>query len=132
MASLAWGRVSGQRLRENVTLLWLLGQEPEKPAESPIPQGVWEDASSWRQLTVERERDLVDTLAFFSASSDDPEKVIAVCVEEQKDGQSMTIKIAANSGDMEPRKEALERIVSMLEHVASEGGLLRPDCQFLG
>lgn len=117
-----WGTVSHQRLKENITLLWSLGREPGEPAENHIPQRFREKSSSFsRRLTFERERDLVDTIAFISASSEDPEDVIAVCVEEHEGQEGMTFRIAANRGDLQPRITALRRITSILEHVASEG-----------
>ena len=125
-------RVDQQILGENIALLRLLGKEHGKPAKNMIPLGFWEQATSFpRKLRVEREIDLANTLAFLSGSSNDPEKVIAVCIEEQKDGKSMTIRIAANRGGMQPRKEALERMASILEQVASEGELPGSRHQFL-
>lgn len=117
-----WGTVSHQRLKENITLLWLLGREPGEPAENHIPQRLREETLSFsRRLTIERERDLVDTLAFISASSEGPEDVIAVCVEEHEGQEGMTFRVAANRGDLQPRIDALRRIASILECVASEG-----------
>ena len=125
-------KVDQQMLGENIALLRLLGKEPGKPAKNMIPPGFWEQGTSFpRKMTIERERDLANTLAFLSGSSNDPEKVIAVCVEEQKDGESTTIRIAANRGGMQPRKEALEKIASILEQVASEGDLSGSRHQFL-
>lgn len=122
MESCVWGRISLQRLNENIVLLWLLGEEPEKPAENSMPLHFREELMSpSRQLTIERERDLVETFAFLSASSDDPGKVIAVCVEEYQSTDGLTLRIAANSGDLQPRKEALMRIATVLERAAAKG-----------
>lgn len=125
---MARDRATEQVLRENIALLGLLGKEHKLPAEYQIPPDFRGCQTSFpRQLTMERERDLVDTLAFIAASSHDSDKVIAVCVEEQQDGKSVMVRIAANSGEMQPRKEALKRILSTLEHVALQGGLRRPN-----
>ena len=133
MEPMAWGRVTEQVLRENIALLELLGKEHKKPAANLLAPDFRERNSSFsRQLTIERERDLIDTFAFLSASSGDPDQVIAVCIEEQQDGKSMTVRISANSGDMRPRKKVLKRIVSTLEHIASEGGFRRPNSCLIG
>jgi hypothetical protein len=117
-----WGGVSRKILKENITLLWLLNEEPEKPAENSLPQHLLKDTESpSRQLTIERERDLVDNLAFLSASSDDPRKVMAVCVEEHQDTQGLTIRMASNAGDLQPVKDAFTRIATILERAAAKG-----------
>lgn len=117
-----WGGVSRKILKENTTLLWLLNEEPEKPAENSLPQHLLKDTESpSRQLTIERERDLVDNLAFLSASSDDPRKVMAVCVEEHQDTQGLTIRMASNAGDLQPVKDAFTRIGTILERAAVKG-----------
>ncbi|KAF6227104.1 hypothetical protein HO133_008545 [Letharia lupina] len=121
MDSLLWGDVSRKELTENITLLWLLNEEPEQPAENPLPQHLLKEAgSASRQLTIERERDLVDSLAFLSASSDDPRKVMAVCMEENQDTESLTIRMATNAGDLEPVKEGFLRMATILERAAAK------------
>lgn len=122
MDSLLWGDVSRKELTENITLLWLLNEEPEQPAENPLPQHLVKEAgSASRQLTIERERDLVDSLAFLSAWSDDPRKVMAVCMEENQDTESLTIRMATNAGDLEPVKEGFLRMATILERAAAKG-----------
>lgn len=53
-----------------------------------------------RQLTSEREKQLVDNLTFISASTDDMLRVIAVAVEEDLDKEKITIRFASNTGDL--------------------------------
>lgn len=122
MNSMLWGGVSRKVLMENITLLWMLNEEPERPAENPLPQHfLRETESTSRHLTVERERDLVDNLAFLSASTDDPRKVMAVCVEERSGTEGLTIRMATNAGDLERVMEAFTRIAAVLERVAAKG-----------
>ena len=126
MDPLSWGGVSRKMLMENITLLWLLNQEPERPAENTLPQHLLEETESTsRQLTIERERDLVDNLAFLSASSDDPGKVMAVCVEENQGTEGLTIRMATNTGDLEGVEERFTRIATVLERAAAKGCLLK-------
>ncbi|KAL9099809.1 MAG: hypothetical protein Q9163_004744 [Psora crenata] len=123
MSPSPWGNVSRKKLAENITLLWLLNEEPEKPAENPLPQHCREETESVsRHLTVERERDLVDNLAFLSALSDDSRKVMAVCVEEGQDKEGLTIRLASNAGDLRPVKEGFTRIAAILERAAAKEG----------
>lgn len=122
MDSLWWGGVSRKVLAENITLLGLLNREPEKPMENPLPPHLLtETESTSRQLSIERERDLVDSLAFLSAWSDDPEKVMAVCVEENQDSEGLTIRMASNRGNLEPVKKGFTIIASILERAAAKG-----------
>lgn len=121
MGSSSWGGVSREILMENITLLWLLNREPEKPAENPVPQQLLKETESTsRRLTIERERDLVDNLAFLSASTDDPRKVMAVCVEEDQGTEGLTIRMATNKGDLERVKKGFTRIATILERAAAK------------
>lgn len=122
MDSLWWGGVSRKVLAENITLLGLLNREPEKPMENPLPPHLLtETESTSRQLSIERERDLVDSLAFLSAWSDDPEKVMPVCMEENQDSEGLTIRMASNRGNLVPVKKGFTRIASILERAAAKG-----------
>ncbi|KAI9781707.1 MAG: hypothetical protein M1816_002204 [Peltula sp. TS41687] len=99
----------------------MLDKEPGKAEENLVQErrftvGAHEPS---RQLTFKRERDLVDHLAFLSAFRDDADKVIALCVEEHQKPEGLIIRIAMNTGDLEPVKEWLARIVGLLEPVAA-------------
>ncbi|KAI9780375.1 MAG: hypothetical protein M1816_003103 [Peltula sp. TS41687] len=113
--------VDYRRLAENITLLWMLDKEPGKAKENLVQERRFtiECHERSRQLTFKRERDLVDHLAFLSAFRDDADKVIAICVEEHRNPEGLTIRIAMNTGDLEPVKERLARIVALLEQVAA-------------
>ena len=83
------GRYQSCKIKENIALLRMLVTEPERPVENPAPHNLAErNYADLRQLSFRRERDLVDDLAFLSASSEDPEKVMAVCVEENPNQMS--------------------------------------------
>ena len=63
----------------------------------------------------------MDNLAFLSAWSDDPDNVMAVCVEENQGREGLTIRMASNAGDLEPVKEGFTRIATILERAAAKG-----------
>ena len=107
---------------QNVALLSLLNKEPGKPEEKPLPDK-WtkEPKTSKRQLSWAQECDLVDDLAFIVARSEEPEHVIAVCVEEHESATGMTIRLAVNRGNLVPTRKALEAIGHVLERVATRG-----------
>lgn len=120
--STQWGSIDYRRLAENVTILRVLRREPEKPTENlPPPHLTRERDEPPRHLTFKRERDLVDHLAFLSAFSDDPLRVMAVCLEERPNSEGLIIRVAMNTGDLESVKERLMKIVAILEQVATRG-----------
>ena len=106
-------------MAENITLLQLLGSEPGEPGENEFRNGS-EDPSG-RQLSLEKERDLVDNLAFLSASTYDPHRVTAVCVEEDPSGKSLTIRMAVNRGNLDEEKRAFRGIARIMERIAQQG-----------
>jgi hypothetical protein len=67
--------ISRMRLMQNITLLWMLSEIPEKPKENNLIS----DIATPHRLAVERENEIVGHLAFLSATMDDSLKVMAVC-----------------------------------------------------
>lgn len=110
-------KLTRQRMIENITMLWTLNEVPERPKENVI--NCWADET--RQLTFERERQLVDNFAFISASTDDMLRVMAVCVEESPDQQGMTVRLASNIGDLSRTLECFKGIAGTLERAALRG-----------
>ena len=100
-----------KRLVENITLLWTLCEIPGHPKENKIKGGHDEG----RQLSWDRERQLVDSFAFISASTDDMLRVMAVCIEEDPDKQGMTLRIASNTGDLTQVIQGFSSIARSLE-----------------
>ena len=96
MTRLSSGQKVQKRLVENITLLWTLCEIAGHPKENEIDGGHDEG----RQLPWDRERQLVDSFAFISASTDDMLRVMAVCIEEDSDKQGMTLRLASNTGDL--------------------------------
>jgi hypothetical protein len=124
-----WGKVTCMGLAETTALLRMLNGEPDPPAENPLPTGNahFESQRQTRVLTLKHERDLVDNLAFLlSAFGDDPKRVIAVCVEESWGGDSMTVRMAMNAGDMVMVTEGLRKMTRVLEQEAAQGLIRYP------
>lgn len=117
MAELSSGQKIQRRLVENITLLWTLCETPDQPKENQIRGGCDEG----RQLTPDRERQLVDSFAFISASTDNMLRVMAVCIEEDPDKTGMTIRLASNTGDLSHVAQGFNGIARTLEQASLRG-----------
>ena len=115
ISSLSSKYATRQRLIKNITLLWTLNEIPEQPKDN-ISR--CEDDRT-RQLTLERERQLADSFAFISASTDNMLRVMVVSIEEDTDRNGITIRLASNTGDLSSMKEALGDIAKTLEKAAT-------------
>ena len=115
MAKLSSGQKVQKRLVENVTLLWTLCEIPGQPKENRIRGG----RDEGRLLPWARERQLVDSFAFISASTDDMLRVMAVCIEEDPDKSGMTVRLASNTGDLLNVTQGLNGIARCLEQASS-------------
>lgn len=71
-----------------------------------------------RQLTVERQRQLSDDLAFLAAKAD---MIMAACIQEDLDGKGMTGRIAPNTKNFSNVEELFTRIAWLLERAALRG-----------
>ncbi|KAL8800743.1 MAG: hypothetical protein Q9182_004948 [Xanthomendoza sp. 2 TL-2023] len=111
MAGLSSDQKIQKRLVENITLLWALCENPDQPKENEI-RGSYDDG---RQLSLDRERQLVDSFAFISASTDNMLRVMAICIEEDPDKIGMTIRLASNTGDLSHVTQGFNSIARILE-----------------
>lgn len=111
MTKLSSGQKVQKRLVENITLLRTLCEIPGHPKENKIDGGY----DKGRQLPRDRERQLVDSFAFISASTDDMSRVMAVCIEEDPDKQGMTLQLASNTGDLSHVVRGFNGIARSLE-----------------
>ena len=111
MTKLSSGQKVQKRLVENITLLWTLCEIPGRPKENKLGGG----QDGGRQLPWDRERQLVDSFAFISASTDDMLRVMAVCIEEDPDKEGMTIRLASNTGDLSDVTRGFNGIARSLE-----------------
>lgn len=115
MAGLSSGQKIQKRLVENITLLWALCETPDQPKENEI-RGSYDDG---RQLSLDRERQLVDSFAFISASTDNMLRVMAICIEEDPNKTGMTIRLASNIGDLSHVTQGFNSTARTLELASS-------------
>lgn len=105
-----------RRAVEDATLLWSLIEVPAVPRESALAPR----ASAWK-LPPNREKQLADDFAFIVCSRDDPNEVKAVCVEEHQDGKGITVRMAANTGDLSRTVQELQTIANVLVEARHRG-----------
>jgi hypothetical protein len=116
----SWGEVSRQRLMETIGILWTLTDVPEATGiHNTSRSSVNNDKT--RQLSFEREQAIVEILAFLSGTTDDPSKVMAVCIQESSAGDSVVIRLASNSGKCASVLAGFRRMATILEQ-SSRGG----------
>lgn len=111
---------SRKNLMEAVTILCMLNQCPESPKDNPRPQAPSILSTSY-QLPFQREVEIVGNLAFLSASKKDPNKVMAVCLEEGRDHCSCTIRLTSNTGSLDEVEYGFNLLARILERAASRG-----------
>jgi hypothetical protein len=118
-------RVSRQNIRfaENIAVLSVLSPFPLPPSTNPIPT-LANSKGPVRILSFERESSLVSGLAFLAGVSDNPNHVVALCLEELpgKDGLKALLGInKAQPGDAEEvlatTKRGLQEIFEVLSRV---------------
>jgi hypothetical protein len=120
MTTTAWGRVERKRLLGRIFLLHLLNDTLEKPSDNSIEEPSIHRTST-RVLSLRQEKELVEILAFLSASTDDPGKVVALCVEENQNGNALIVRMAANNGSLVNVKEGFEKMARIHERAATQG-----------
>jgi hypothetical protein len=81
------------QLAENIVLLQKLNPEPERASTNPpldLP-------SAGRTLSPKHEQAIVESLAFLLASRDKPDCILALCLEEERNGQGVILRYAVNN-----------------------------------
>ena len=112
-----------QELSQEIVLLSMLTAEPARPTRNAIFNHENADLSlsRGRKLSLQREVDLVENLTFICATSDNPEHVIALCVEEQIQPNSCTFRIAINANLPKALLDGVRAIAQVLEKADSRG-----------
>ena len=105
---------------EAVALLWMLNQFPESPKDNQQPQAL-PILPSLYQLPLQCEKEIVDSLAFVSATTNDSTRVMAVCLEEARDRSSCTIRLTSNTGSLDEVLYGFKLLARILERAASKG-----------
>lgn len=111
------GSITREYLLRKISLLAMLGLVGEDPKEYELVSRPDRVSS----LTVDQEGEIVSNLAFLSSRRKDSKMVIAIGIEEDRDGQGMTIRMAVNGDHPVYVKEGLARISAILERISRRG-----------
>ena len=117
-----------QELNEEIVLLRFLTAEPTIPRRYVLNG---EDTilslsdNADHVLSLLDERDVVDSLAFLSATSGEAEKVTAICLEERFEPESCIIRIAMNTTNFNDLVVNFGRIARILETANRKSELSR-------
>ena len=97
----------------------------EPPSEVSIADAASTAAGTrQRVLSLQREKELAESLAFLASWSDDPRHVVAVCTEESAEGNGISIRLAVNRGSLENVERTFQNIATTLGGVSRRGGAL--------
>jgi hypothetical protein len=100
---------------ENVALLHLLHSVPTTPSSNPTDS--LRDCRRGYTLSLERERNLADTLAFLSNIEDDPNHIPAVCVEEGPKSAFLNVLVAVNKAKRNDGHQFLRKLKLGFERI---------------
>jgi hypothetical protein len=115
MTSTVQDRLS-EELAENIALLSILSRAPTPSQGNPRPST---EKDTGRLLSFRQEQRLAEVLAFISGISDDPTRVVALCVEELAIGKGIRVVIAINKTGPESGSDILQRIQNGLKNLFS-------------
>lgn len=103
-------------IEENVALLALFNPKCEALTRNALPSE-GEDCQNvpHRTLTLKDEKKAAEAFAILFATTDNPNQVGAVCVEETSDGRGLTVRTATNSGPQTAQTHALRSIAQSLK-----------------
>lgn len=122
MSSRTWRDVDQAHLLQKIILLQLLNCIPEKPSEMSISEWSAQTGNpTKRVLGLQREKQLAELFAFLAATTDDPKKIVAACVEESEKGTCLIIRLAVNNGNLDKVEAGFERMARALERIARAG-----------
>ncbi|KAG4432319.1 hypothetical protein IFR05_012198 [Cadophora sp. M221] len=111
-----------QDLQTKIVLLEALNDTPADQAEKYLDEAAQNDCdSTTRVLSLAREKNLTENLAFIASATDDPGKVLALAIEEEESGKGMNITLAVNNGGLENVRIGLEKIARILQDVCKQG-----------
>lgn len=117
---------SGQDVRfaENVALLQRLTACPSLPSTNPSPP-LANSRGPARILSFERERTVTSGLAFLAGTSDNPNYIVAVCVEENPKKDGLSVVLAINKTGPRDAEDVLDTIKLGLQGVFNKLGEVR-------
>lgn len=94
------------RAAQNAVFLACLNELPIPPCEIEVAAD-----GECSALALHREKQLADGFAFISSMKYDPNRVTAVCLEANQNGEGIVVRIASNTG-------SLDRVVKELQTIA--------------
>jgi hypothetical protein len=107
------------QIMPNSTLLSVVGEVVESEKEDYLPSP--SSNGRGRKLTIQQEVRLAQNLAFLASYSDDPYKVTAVCVEENKKQDGLILRIASNHGGTSHVVDGFVKIAKVLKAASRRG-----------
>lgn len=114
----------GGPISENTALLSLFPSKFEPKIAYPTPPERRDSVhSSDYVLSLKHEKQCAEAFAILLPDTDDPDRIPAVCIEENSGGTGLTIRIASNSGSQKERAAGLQRVADKLKEVSTLGQL---------
>ena len=66
-------------------------------------------------------KQLAELFAFLAATTDDPKRIVAACVEESEKGRCLIVISSVNNGNLDNVKVGFQRMAMALERIARAG-----------
>lgn len=124
MPSHGWQNIDQAHLLQKVVLLQLLNRTPEKPSEISVSDLEAKDDSLFkRSISIQHEKELAESFAFLAATTNDPKKVVAACVEEGEKNRCLIVRLAINNGSLNHVIVGFERMAKIFKRVVQAGEL---------
>ena len=111
------GEITRQQILQSICLFQTLNEVPEPPKDHLLST----ENDPKYCLSALREKEVTSNLAFLSSISDNPLRVMAVCIEEHEDKEGITIRMASNTGDMSLVVNGFNKMARVLEQAALQG-----------
>jgi hypothetical protein len=102
---------------ESIALLYLLHSVPTPPSHNLVNSV--KISHERYTLPFERESSLAGTLAFLSSTTDDPNYIPAVCLEEDPRSAALNVLLAINKAERDRGDQVLQRIRQGFEEIFS-------------
>lgn len=105
-----------QQLSEDIVLLGMLTSEPGRPSFGPVHNRESVQDALEQSLPLRHENRIVECLAFLSASTEDSDKVSALCLELcLPENNACIIRAAMNTGVTNEYITGLKKLARALE-----------------
>ena len=99
---------------ESIALLHLLHSVPTPPSSNQYTVTL---SKQGYLLPFKKERELTSTLAFLSCTKDDPDRVPAVCIQQNTAAASISVLIAVNKRNAQGGNVVLRELEQNLESI---------------